>query len=129
MFLETKPGAQSPGKLKNFSKSIPWQIMNSGGTTIGHLSFTNDIKLEVVPTQKAEDGSTIAITGDLKEKRFIFLKKWHSSGEQLRFGECEGRHIVKKGFFDTQFAVNVELQDLKASRLVICGVVLICLLC
>lgn len=128
VFLSTKPGAKSPTKLKTFSGNIPWQVCNSDGSPIGHMTFVNDIKLELTPAEKPLDGSNTAIMGDFKDQRYICVKKWENSREQARFGECKGRHQAKKSFLDAQWLINFDMQDSKSNKMVLCGAILSILL-
>jgi hypothetical protein len=126
--LETKPGAKSPTKLKSFSDNLPWQVETSDGKSLGHLVFVNEIKLELHPTEKPADGSTISFAGDFKEQRYICVKKWPGTREQARFGECKGKHLSKKTFLESQWLSNLEVKDSKSNRLVLCGAILSCIL-
>jgi hypothetical protein len=125
IFLETKPGAKSPAKLKNFSENVPWHVVLNDGTHVGQLVYANGIKLELNPTDKTTDGATVALNGDFK---YIAVKKWANSREQKRFGECKGKHLLKKTFLDTTWNCNFEMQDSKNNLLVLCGAILSCIL-
>ncbi len=128
IFLETKPAAKTPLKLKSFSENLPWQVSNNSGMSIGSLTFVNDIKMEVLAAQKAADGAQISITGDFKQKKLMFIKKWPSSREQSRFGECQGKYQTKKSFMETQWVANVEVESGSNSRLLLCSIILTCCL-
>ena len=117
-----------PVKLKSFSENLPWQVSNNSGMSIGHLVFVNDIKMEIVSIDKPADGAQISITGDFKQKKLMFIKKWPGSREQARFGECQGKYQTKKSFLDSQWVANVEVESGSNSRLLLCGIILTCCL-
>jgi hypothetical protein len=128
IFLDMKPGAKSPSKLKHLSDNIPWHVVLSDGTHVGQMVYLNGIKLELNPTDKPADGATVAISGDFKEQRYIVVKKWPNTREQQRFGECKGKQLIKKSFLDSTWNCNFEMQDSKNNRLVLCGAILSCIL-
>lgn len=128
VFLKTKPGAKSPAKLKAYSTNLPWQVTYTNGTSIGQMTFLNDIKLELNPVEPLIDSSTIALTGDFREQRYICVKKWTNSRQQARFGECKGRFKAKSSFIDAQWLINFDMQDSRSNKLVLCGAILSILL-
>ncbi|KAJ3310973.1 hypothetical protein HDV04_004490 [Boothiomyces sp. JEL0838] len=126
LFLETKPGAKSPAKLKQFCEGQPWQVVKNNGTPIGHMIFSNEIKLELFPIIKSDN--SISLSGDFKEQRFMCIKKAIQSREQKVVGECKGKYMAKKNLRETSWLTNFEIQGEEASQLVLSGVILICLM-
>ncbi|KAJ3320207.1 hypothetical protein HDV06_005451 [Boothiomyces sp. JEL0866] len=126
LFLETKPGAKSPAKLKQFCEGQPWQVVKNNGSPIGHMIFPNEIKLELFPVVKTDN--SISLSGDFKEQRFMCIKKAVQSREQKVVGECKGKYMAKKNLRETSWLTNFEIQGEEASQLVLSGVILICLM-
>jgi hypothetical protein len=127
VFLETKPGAKSPTKIKNFHQ-LPWQVSKTMGKSLGYLLFGSDMKLELHPAETPSDQSSIAITGDFKEQRFICVKKSSQSREQTLLGESKGRHVAKKSLFESTYLANFDILNSENNSLLLAGVVLSCLL-
>jgi hypothetical protein len=127
VYLETKPGAKSPTKIKGFNQ-LPWQVSKTAGKSLGHLLFASDMKLELHPAETPLDQSSIAITGDFKEQRFICVKKSSQNREQTLLGESKGRHVAKKSLFESNFLANFDILDSENNTLLLAGVVLSCLL-
>jgi hypothetical protein len=120
VFLETKPGAKSPTKIKGFNQ-LPWQVSTTAGKSLGHLSFASDMKLELHPVDKQTD-SSIALTGDFKEQRFICVRKSAQTREQTLLGEAKGRYQSKKTLRETSYLINLDISD--TNPLLLAGVLL-----
>ncbi|KAJ3270174.1 hypothetical protein HDV01_000509 [Terramyces sp. JEL0728] len=126
LFLETKPGAKSPAKLKQFCEGQPWQVVKNNGAPIGHMIFSNEIKLELFPAVKSDN--SISLSGDFKEQRFMCIKKALQTREQKVVGECKGKYMSKKSLRETNWLTNFEIQGEEATQMVLSGVILICLM-
>jgi hypothetical protein len=126
-YIETKPGAKNPTKLKNFFGSIPWKA-ELDNVYIGQVMFVNEIKMEVIASKKNEGNGIISITGDFKEQRLVIIQKWEDTREQKLLGESKGRHQTKKSLLETQYLTNFEIQETDLNLMILGGVLLSSLL-
>lgn len=94
---------------------------------IGQIMIVSDIKLFITSTEKSE--GEITVTGDLKNKKILFIKKSKTDeNDQTRYGECLGKFQTKKNLIDTQWAINVEVEAGVTNRLLLCALILSTLL-
>eukprot|EP00842_Homolaphlyctis_polyrhiza_P001308 jgi/Hompol1/2178/HPOL_001436-RA len=123
--------------------------------SIGTLEFQSDMKLVLIsaePTSTMSSPATassitpsgsggfsaattpgdpafqLAITGDFKQGRYIFVKKAAHSREQKLFGETKGRTLVRRTVLESHWLANVDIDATEVRPLVMAAVVVLALI-
>ncbi|KAI9203754.1 uncharacterized protein BJ171DRAFT_132518 [Polychytrium aggregatum] len=95
-------------------------VIQTAGVTIAHLEYVNQLKIQISPNYP---GAPIyCCTGDFSLGKYIIIIKHPNSREQRFFGECGGRHLLKKSMMDSKVTYYLETEDCENSQLVLSAV-------
>jgi hypothetical protein len=100
-------------------------LFKAKGPAIGTIIFTSDMRAEMEDLTRPD--SSLTMSGDIKELRFVVVKKSTLNRKQELVGECQGGNMQKKGK-DVAYRATFNLEETYANPLLFSAVCMLSLI-